>query len=186
MGLGNPGSRYQGTRHNAGYQVVDLLIEAFQRSLYGRPFSPCYYAHIPGDSDTRPLMLLRWSGYMNNSGKLIPHLRRKYALQTSEFLVVVDNMDLLPGQCRLRKGGGNAGHNGLKSLIASFGSTDFSRLYIGVGRPGAKRPVIDHVLGYPDDEEKVLIDAGCLKAADALKQLRSESYERVAEVLNRR
>ncbi len=186
MGLGNPGTRYQFTRHNAGYRVVDTMMQEKAVVFRHRRFSRIYQSDIPGDEFNRPVSFIRWSGYMNESGGVAGYLRRKYSLAPENLFVVLDNMDLPPGTCRLKTAGGNAGHNGLKSLIRSLGTGSFNRMYIGIGRPKADWSVVDHVLGRPDKIEREAIDGACAKAAMALWELRSSSFERVSEFVNRR
>ena len=195
MGLGNPGSRYALTRHNAGYQVIDLMLNKPSLRLRRRFFASYYYSELPRESSPeqnsenmleRSLVLVRYNGYMNNSGEAVPGLLRRYRVDPEDFVVIVDNMDLEPGSCKLKKGGGDAGHNGLKSLIRQMGSSDFYRLYIGVGRPSPGISVVDHVLGAPDEEDRRKIHKACVMAADALRELMEKPVSRVMEDLNRR
>lgn len=188
MGLGNPGALYSGTRHNAGYQAVDIVMHRLNLSFNRHFFSPRFHVKSFVDEDSPGFVFLRWPGFMNHSGSLIPQIQRKYSFDVSKFFAVVDNMDLPPGQCRLKRNGGDAGHNGLKSLISAFGSNNFNRLYIGIGRPGKEMSVIDYVLGRPesDTEDGKMFQKGCLKAADAIEGLRTRRFESVAEVVNRR
>ncbi|RLW70926.1 MAG: hypothetical protein B6D68_00210, partial [spirochete symbiont of Stewartia floridana] len=182
---GNPGSRYESTRHNVGYRVVDIMMRERQVSFQRWRFSWVYHARVPGDGETRPIIFIRWSGYMNESGGAVSFLKRKWHLVPENFYAVADNMDLPPGACRLKFSGGDAGHNGLKSLIRAFGAGTFNRIYIGVGRPEFNEEVVAHVLDRPGREGPA-IEGACLKAAAAIWALRSESFARVAETLNRR
>ena len=190
MGLGNPGPRYELTRHNVGYRVIDLILENCQNhdcvSLKRKRFTSVLQAKIPGYQNQCPVTLVRWMGYMNESGRAIPGIKKNSQFLLENFYVILDNMDLEPGICRLKKGGGNAGHNGLKSIIYSLGSSDFNRLYIGVGRPSHGIDVVRHVLSPPKKTDAESIEQACRRAADALLALREDNYERISEKLNRR
>ena len=123
---------------------------------------------------------------MNNSGTSLPRLLKKVACSTDRLLVVCDTLDLPCGACRLKQKGGDAGHNGLKSIIANLGSGDFMRLFIGIGRPESGEEVIDWVLGVPDDREKELLDQAARRAADAVALLANHPVEYVMNDLNRK
>ena len=151
-----------------------------------RLFASYRQSSISGDSGSRLLLMVQFTGFMNRSGEIIPELMRRYGVAPDDFIVIVDNMDLKPGVCRLKKGGGNAGHNGLKSLIEYMGSGDFNRLYIGIGRPASGISVVDHVLGEPDGGDALDITTACLRAAVSIKELAHRPFARIMEELNRR
>jgi PTH1 family peptidyl-tRNA hydrolase len=184
--LGNPGPRYERTRHNVGYHVADFLMQEpplqFRRRLFRSYSDACCVV----DTGKRPLILVRYNGYMNRSGEVVPSLLRKYDVSAGDLIIVVDNMDLKPGVSRLKKGGGDAGHNGLKSIIKFLGNGDFSRLYIGVGRPAPGISVVDHVLGIPDEPDAPDIAMACLRGAASIRDLTHKTFGRVMEDLNRR
>lgn len=186
MGLGNPGAGYADTRHNVGYRVTDLLMKEPPLRFRRRLFSSAFTALHSGSEGGRDILILRYDGFMNNSGSVLPSLFRRHGLSMEDLVVVVDNMDLPPGTARLRKGGGTAGHNGLKSIVACIGGSEFTRLYIGVGRPAPDTGVVEHVLGTPGAGDEVLINSGCTKSAEALLKLAEGDFQRVAEDLNRR
>ena len=186
VGLGNPGPRYANTRHNVGYIAVDRISAGPPLSFRRRLFASYAVGHPHIPETFRKIVAVRYLGYMNRSGEMAPALLRRYGLDPSDLLVVVDNMDLPPGSCRLKKGGGDAGHNGLKSMVGFLGTGGFLRLYIGVGRPEKGTSVVDHVLGVPEDEELSAIDAACTRAAKAIRNLAESSFGKVAEEFNRR
>jgi len=186
LGLGNPGPEYAGTRHNAGYMVIDALTEKPPLAFRKRFFSSYYYAYLPVPENCREIVLVRYTGYMNTSGNIIGSLFRRFNVSCEDLLVVVDNMDLPPGVCRLKKGGGSAGHNGIKSIISKTGSTGFYRLYIGVGRPDKSVDTVSHVLGKPEGHDEIAIKSACIKAAGAVKELSCTPFSRVMEKLNKR
>jgi peptidyl-tRNA hydrolase, PTH1 family len=132
------------------------------------------------------LTLVKPLTYMNNSGVVLPGLLRRHKLGTENLVVVCDNLDLPAGMCRLKRGKGDAGHNGLKSIISCVGSADFLRLYIGVGHPGRRDQIVDWVLGKPDEEDFVKIDEAASTAATALSRLLTHPVEQVMNELNRK
>lgn len=186
MGLGNPGPRYERTRHNVGYHVADFIMQEPPLRFRRRLFESYLHSSIPGETDRRSLLMVRFTGFMNRSGEIIPALMRRYGVTAEDIIVIVDNMDLQPGVCRLKKGGGNAGHNGLKSLIRYMGNGVFYRLYIGIGRPSPGIDVVDYVLGEPGGTEALDITKTCLRAAASIKELAYKPFTGVMEELNRR
>ena len=155
-GLGNPGSKYHRTRHNVGFDLIELLSEQLVLSLKKPLFRQYEYA---GDfSGTNSLHLIKPLTYMNRSGDIMPGLLRRKKISTESLLIITDNMDLPPGKVRMKASGSSAGHNGLKSIIHNVGSGNFFRLYIGVGRPEKGTSVVDHVLGEFSGQDRVKVD----------------------------
>lgn len=146
LGLGNPGSKYDHTRHNAGFDVVERIAAFFQVRLRKRCFRLYRIASVHDEGRTQTLV--EPLTYMNSSGEIAPDFK-DYAPE--DMIVICDQMDLPVGRIRIRKGGSSAGHNGLKSLIANFGSSDFIRVYVGTGRPLPGESVVDHVLSKESD-----------------------------------
>ncbi|MES2719251.1 MAG: aminoacyl-tRNA hydrolase [Pseudomonadota bacterium] len=166
VGLGNPGPEYEDTRHNAGFWWVDAAARqlgghlAFDRSYKG---TVARINHAGG-----PVWLLQPMTYMNLSGQSVAPLARFFKIEPAQILVVHDELDLLPGQMKLKQGGGAAGHNGLKDILAQLGSPDFWRLRIGIGHPGVRNEVANWVLRKPPLDERIAIDK-CI--ADSLATL---------------
>jgi PTH1 family peptidyl-tRNA hydrolase len=156
VGLGNPGPKYEQTRHNVGFVFVDALARA-----KGATFRPENKFHGDvcklslGGSD---VWLLKPGTFMNLSGKAVAALARFYKLAPESVLVVHDELDIAPGQLRLKQGGGHGGHNGLRDIIAQLGSRDFYRLRIGIGHPGSSRDVTNYVLGKASGDDCQLIE----------------------------
>jgi peptidyl-tRNA hydrolase, PTH1 family len=154
VGLGNPGREYEATRHNAGFWWVENLADAqrvrlrAQAKFFGR------VGRVTDDG--HDCWLLLPDTYMNASGRAVQALAAFYRIAPDDILVVHDELDLPPGTVRLKKGGGVAGHNGLKDIAAKLGP-DFWRLRIGIGHPGDRDEVIDYVLHPPRQEEAELI-----------------------------
>lgn len=159
VGLGNPGARYQATRHNAGFWFVDAL--AAQR---GVTFKTAARYH--GDvAELNGGWLIKPGTFMNRSGQAVAALAGFYKIPVARILVVHDELDLPPGTARLKQGGGHGGHNGLRSLVADLGA-DFWRLRLGIGHPGHKDLVTDYVLGKPSQDDRLSIEAAITRAVE--------------------
>ncbi len=183
-GLGNPGRQYQETRHNVGFLVLEEQVSRLGLS-WRKPLFASSYRYAAKGRGTYPLYIKPLT-YMNRSGDILPGLMKKHAVQASQVLVVCDNMDLPPGSVRIKKGGGTAGHNGLKSLVARIGSADFLRIYVGIGRPD-DNSIVSHVLGIPEDEEAEKMGKGVHLASKAVEYLLGgESVEQVMNRFNRK
>ncbi len=162
VGLGNPGSRYAGTRHNIGFEVADRLAARWQLPKAKTKFAGLLTEGRAGPGGPRVAVLLPQT-YMNDAGRSVGPARGAYRLALERVLVIHDEIDLPFGDVRARLGGGLAGHNGLKSLKAELGSADFARVRVGVGRPDSTDPEIvsAHVLGafrQPAAEVAELVD----------------------------
>lgn len=154
VGLGNPGPEYEATRHNAGFWWVENLADAQRVRL--RAQSKFFGRVGRLTDDGSDCWLLLPSTYMNESGRAVQAMAAFYKIVPDEILVVHDELDLPPGTARLKKGGGVAGHNGLRDISAKLGP-DFWRLRIGIGHPGDRDMVVDYVLHRPRQEEAELI-----------------------------
>ncbi len=168
VGLGNPGERYAGTRHNAGFLVVDRLLEKLRRAE-AKPEHK-YNCHIHTLRHAgRPLVLAKPLTFMNLSGEAVARLARGVEASPAEILVVADFLDLPLGRLRLRANGGAGGHRGVASVIAELGTDAFPRLWVGVGHPGARgEAVVDHVLSEWTPEERILASRALDAAAEAV------------------
>jgi PTH1 family peptidyl-tRNA hydrolase len=170
VGLGNPGPEYEATRHNAGFWWVDALAAQLGVRLVPERAYQGLAARVnrPG---AEPVWLLQPMTFMNRSGASVAPLARFFKIQPSEILVVHDELDLLPGQAKLKFGGSAAGHNGLKDIHGLLGTLDFWRLRLGIGHPGVKAEVVNYVLKKPSPDHREAMDkaiAQSLKASDAL------------------
>lgn len=166
-GLGNPGREYERTRHNAGWMVVDELARRTDASFRSKFSGRLAETRL----DDHRLALLKPETYMNESGRSIGAALRFFKLEPDALLVVHDDVDLEPGRLQARRGGGLAGHNGLRSISQALGTQEFLRLRIGVGRPGRgdRRPVADYVLSPFEDD--VDADALIARGADAVESM---------------
>ena len=169
VGLGNPGPEYESTRHNAGFWWIDAVARALgahlalERGFHGLVAR----ASVQG----RGVWLLQPQTFMNLSGRSVAALARFYKIAPEEILVVHDELDLPPGQAKLKQGGGHGGHNGLRDIHAQLGSADYWRLRLGIGHPGAKSEVVGWVLKKPPLDDRIAIDQAIDRSATALAPL---------------
>lgn len=155
IGLGNPGVKYERSKHNVGFMLLDMIAHEFNL-----PFRSGFKGMTAdGKIGAEKVLFLKPLTYMNLSGFAVAQLTDYYKLSPQDILVIHDDMDLPLGRIRLRSKGSSGGHNGLKSIISELGTQDFWRLKIGVGRPEEGREVVTHVLsGFKDEENRVLED----------------------------
>ncbi len=156
VGLGNPGPEYEATRHNAGFWWIDALARELKATLVPERsyWGLAARVNVQGQS----VWLLEPQTFMNLSGKSVASLARFFKIQPEEILVAHDELDIAPGQVKLKRGGSHAGHNGLRDIHAQLGSSDYWRLRIGVGHPGVKAEVVNWVLKKPSPDQRVLIE----------------------------
>ncbi len=164
VGLGNPGDRYGGTRHNVGFAVVDRLASRLgvevKKKKFGSLFCECVF-------EGKKVLLLKPQQYMNCSGQVVATAKGFYRAEIDNLIVVTDDMSLQPGRIRIRSKGSAGGHNGLSDIIARLGSNEFGRLRVGIGRSeviAAK----DYVLGRPTSDERAAIEKAIEAAEQAL------------------
>jgi len=167
VGLGNPGKKYERTRHNAGFWWVEQLARTLRATLRDEGKFHGRVAKVGGAGET---WLLLPDTFMNNSGRAVGALATFYKIVPREILVVHDELDLPPGAAKLKLGGGSSGHNGLKDIAECLGSRDFWRLRLGVGHPretaASEQEVADYVLHPPRSEEQSAIDDAIAKSLD--------------------
>ena len=190
VGLGNPGPQYRNTRHNTGFLLVDRLLEAAARdgrveTMGGAKFS-CELWRVTMDKLGGSWLVAKPQTFMNLSGQCVQPLLAWYRIAPDALVVAHDELDLPPGGLRFKFGGGNAGHNGLKSISQLLGTPDFHRLRVGIGRPPVKGDVVGWVLGHPAGEDHALwleaIDAGL----DVLYAFAARGDESAARTANAR
>jgi len=183
-GLGNPGLEYAATRHNAGFWFVDELAARLRASLSPERSYSGMAARV--NVGGRPVWLLEPTTFMNLSGKSVAALARFFKIEPNEILVAHDELDLLPGQVKLKLGGSHAGHNGLKDIHAQLGSGDYWRLRIGIGHPGVKSEVINYVLKKPSPEHRTEIEKSIEQALSGIDLLLDGDMERATMKINAR
>jgi len=169
VGLGNPGSDDEATRHNAGFWWIDALAQRLKVQLVAE--RPWQAIAARANTPAGPVWLLEPMTYMNRSGVSVAALARFYKITPEETLVVHDELDLLPGQAKLKQGGSAAGHNGLKDILGQWGDGNFWRLRLGIGHPGVKAEVANYVLKKPSSTDRDAIGTSIdksLAAVDAM------------------
>jgi PTH1 family peptidyl-tRNA hydrolase len=188
-GLGNPGSQYRGTRHNVGFEVVDLLA-----SRHGAGFEAAKVDGVIARLRSADALLLKPLTYMNLSGEAVQGIAHYFKIAVPDILIVADDVNLPLGRLRARKSGTEGGHNGLRSVAQILGTIDYPRLRVGVGRPrspeGApgdtsRRELADHVLSRFDADEIPGIEAAIARAADAAEAFMTSDIDNVMNRFNR-
>jgi PTH1 family peptidyl-tRNA hydrolase len=183
VGLGNPGREYRETRHNVGFMVVDEIARRRSLTLAMAP-SQIPDAMIAKKFGDDVLLVAKPLTFMNNSGDAVAALARYYDVPIGDLLVVIDEVALPFGRLRARARGSAGGHNGLKSVIARLGTTEFARLRLGVGRGDARRDLADHVLSKFEADEQSALGEFITRAADAAEMFAAEGIEKVMITYN--
>ncbi|MDX5446366.1 MAG: aminoacyl-tRNA hydrolase [Zoogloeaceae bacterium] len=182
VGLGNPGAEYTETRHNAGFWFCERLADEL-----GVRFAPESRFHgLVANARSAGMWLLMPQTFMNRSGQSVGALARFYRIQPAEILVVHDELDIPPGQLRLKFGGGLGGHNGLKDTSSHLGTNDYWRLRIGIGHPGDRNEVVNFVLKPPRREEQAEIDDAMARALGAWPLIAGGNWTAATTRLNTR
>ncbi len=172
VGLGNPTTRYENTRHNIGFRVIDRLINDFgardisKNSFYGKLYK------------SNQTLLLKPTTYMNLSGKSVIAVKNFFKIDIENIIVIHDDIDLPFSALRIKRGGGHGGHNGLKSIDQAIGK-DYIRVRMGVGKPEYRSQVVDFVLNDFSIEEEKIIDKWIEYTASTVKELQEKSVEEV-------
>ena len=183
VGLGNPGREYRETRHNVGFMVVDEVARRHNLTLAMAP-SQIPDAMIAKKFGPDGTLVAKPLTFMNNSGEAVAALARYYDVPIGDLLVVIDEVALPFGRLRARARGSAGGHNGLKSVIAQLGTTEFARLRLGVGRGDARRDLADHVLSKFEADERSALGEFIARAADAAEMFAAEGIEQVMKTYN--
>ena len=168
VGLGNPGPRFAGTRHNVGWRVLDLVSQQLQVPINERRPKAVLGTGFHGG---RRVVLAKPRTFMNNSGEAVEYLQARFGGDGNNLLIIYDEMALLPGRIRLRASGSDAGHNGIRSIIQAVGGTGFPRLRVGIGGPPPGMVARDYVLGKFDDKEADAIAGAVDRSAAAVRCL---------------
>jgi PTH1 family peptidyl-tRNA hydrolase len=182
VGLGNPGTEYTGTRHNAGFRFLDVISDAAGEPLRAEAR---FSAHVGKLSVSgKDVWLLAPQTFMNHSGDAVAKFTQYYKISTGEILIVHDDLDLPPGTVRLKVGGGDGGHNGLADVTAKLGTSDFARLRIGIGHPGIASQVTPYVLKKAPAAEQALVDTAIMNAKVHLAEIVHGEFQKVMNSLH--
>ena len=183
-GLGNPGAQYRGTRHNAGFAVVDELARRGSVMFESAPAEALMARWRRAEEDRKnDVLLVKPLTFMNLSGQAIGELQRYFKIDLADLLIVVDEVQLPLGKLRARARGSAGGHNGLKSVIAHLGD-EFSRLRVGVGRGEGQRNLADHVLSRFEKDEAAGVERMTTRAADAAEMFITSGIGAVMNTFN--
>ena len=167
-GLGNPGSAYENTRHNMGFRAADCAAERLGEKIGKKKFRSLCAEALYSD---RKLLIIKPQTFMNASGEAVREAREFYRIDLERVIVVYDELDLPLGNVRVNRGGGSAGHNGIKSIMTSLGSGEFPRVRIGIGKPQGKKEGRDHVLSAFGAGERETADEMVRTAVDAVFEI---------------
>ena len=175
VGLGNPGPQYEKTRHNVGFMVADLLAGRLGGTFKVHKRSGAEI--VTGRLGNRPVVVAKPRTYMNESGRHIGPLAKFYSVSPADVIVIHDELDIDFGRIRLKLGGGEGGHNGLRSVVNALGTKDFHRVRIGIGRPPGRKDPAAFVLENFTAAERAEVPAICEQAADATELLIESGLE---------
>ena len=182
VGLGNPGQEYDASRHNAGFWWIDALARDLKVGL--RP-DRSYHGLVARTSvQGQNLWLLEPQTFMNLSGKSVAALARFFKIAPQEILVAHDELDVAPGQAKLKFGGGHGGHNGLRDIHDRLGTGDYWRLRLGIGHPGVKSEVTDWVLNMPSPEQRAAMEDSIARALKAVPAMLSDEMSKATAIVH--
>ena len=180
VGLGNPGKKYEHTRHNMGFDVIDMFSDLSQIDVDKEVFHGLLGRGSLFDED---IMLFKPTTFMNLSGTAVKELVSYFKIPLEDVVIIFDDMALEPGNIRLRQNGSSGGHKGMQNIIDLMGTDEIKRIRIGIGEPEAD-DTIDYVLSKPLKEERVLIDQAIENAVQALKEILKSNFERAMNRFN--
>lgn len=184
VGLGNPGMKYDATKHNMGFKVIDELVETYSIPSSGTSLKGMYGKGMIG---AEKVILIKPMTYMNNSGECVRAFVDYYKVDPEEEVIIIyDDITLEPGSIRIRKKGSAGGHNGIKSIIAHLGTEKFKRIRVGVGEKPKDWDLADFVLGHFSDSDRKLVDEGINDAAEAVEMILSEGVDAAMNKYNRK
>ncbi len=185
-GLGNPGTDYEHTRHNAGFDTIDLLAErvgvSYWKDACGSKLAEAKLRLSDGSQED--IVLVKPQSFMNLSGGPLKKVLETYGVTPQNLIVVHDELDIAPGSIRVKFGGGHAGHNGLRSIVDKTQTKDFYRVRVGVGRPPGRMPVADYVLSRPVKTQAEDMNQALMLAADAVESLIANGLAKTQQTYN--
>ena len=181
VGLGNPENDYSGTRHNMGFDVINKLSEDLKIEMNKMKFKGIYGK---GEIEGEKVILLKPQTYMNLSGESVIEWKNFYKLENNKIIVISDDIDLEPGNIRIRKKGGPGTHNGLKSIVSILNAEDFIRVRVGVGKPLNGSDLIEYVIGFIPEDERNTLDIGIEKAKRATLDIIKKGIDNAMNLYN--
>ncbi len=181
VGLGNPGSKYEHTRHNVGFDAIDKfkynLYVSAEKNKFSAALSMC-------EMEDNKIYIIKPLTFMNNSGFAVKRAMLFYRIKPENIIVVYDDMDIPVGKIRIRKKGSGGSHNGMKSIISHIRTYDFPRIRIGIGKPGSGMSTVDFVLGRASGEDKQNIEKAIDSAADAIESIIASGMDKAMQEFN--
>ena len=183
VGLGNPGKKYENTRHNVGFDAIDCMVKEYRIPFAGTQHKAMYEKGMMGGEK---VILAKPLTYMNLSGESVRALVDYYKVDPEDILVVYDDISLAPGQLRIRAKGSAGGHNGIKSIIAHLGTQEFPRVRVGVGEKPPRMDLADYVLGHFSQGERKIMEDAVKEAADAVMEAVEEGIDHAMNSHNRK
>ena len=184
IGLGNPGTRYEATRHNAGAWLLGRVAARYASGF--RSLARCFGSIADADIGGTRVRLFRPDTYMNHSGRAVAAVAGYYRVPVERILVAHDEIDLPPGTVRLKRGGGHGGHNGLRDIVPALSGSGFSRIRLGVGHPGSKDRVVGYVLDRPTAAERSGIEDAIERVVAEIERIAAGDLEGAMNTLHRR
>ena len=184
VGLGNPGARYEATRHNAGIWLLERVARRYAAGFRSSP--RCFGSLADADIEGTRVRLFRPDTFMNHSGRAVVAVAGFYKVPIERILIAHDEIDLPAGTVRLKRGGGHGGHNGLRDVVPQLAGSGFSRIRIGVGHPGHRDRVIGHVLDRPPPAERSEIVNAIDRVVDDIARIAGGDLEGAMNTLHRR
>lgn len=181
VGLGNPESDYSKTRHNMGFNVVNKIAQKYGIEMNKKKFDSLYGE---GFIENQKVILLKPQTYMNLSGKAIIQVVNFYKIELENICVIYDDMDIMPGEIKIRKKGGSGSHNGMKSVVAELNSEEFPRIRVGIGTPKFKDDSINYVIGAIPEDEVKLLDEATTKAQEAMISILKDGIDNAMNKFN--
>lgn len=183
VGLGNPGTEYAGTRHNAGFMAADLVAQEIRANYWK---NECGSIVASKEWEGREIVIAKPQSFMNLSGVPVSQLVKKHKIPLEHLIVMHDDLDIPAGTIRVKDGGSHGGHNGLKSIFEKLGGQDFLRIKIGIGRPPGRMPVVDYVLQRPRGDQEQEFLAAVQEASEAALYLIQNGIEQTQARFNRK
>ena len=184
VGLGNPEKKYENTRHNVGFDVIDALAEKYSIAVREKGYKALFGK---GVIEGQRVILAKPQTYMNLSGESVREITDYYKIDAEEELIVIsDDISLEVGAIRIRKKGSAGGHNGLKNIIAHLGTENFNRIRMGVGEKPREWDLVDYVLGHFSKEERKLVDEGVAEAVKAVEIMVTDGADKAMNLFNRK
>ena len=181
VGLGNPETEYSNTRHNMGFDVINMLAKEYNININKTGFKSLYGTGI---IEGEKVILCKPQTYMNLSGEAIYEIANFYKIKNEEIIIVYDDIDIEPGKVRIRKKGSAGGHNGMKSVLNYLGTTEIKRVRIGIGKPIYENDLINYVINQVKTEDRELLDEGIKKGMESIIEIIKESIDSAMNNIN--